>query len=107
MLSRLNTCLFHAKDTLPASIITGREGQFISETSFKKVRGISDHFDMPATRWLSNDQDLGFIGTYDLLPVKTVKGRWAQDKRQHSPSNTYLNIFAQVSDPPAVLHAVH
>ena len=66
MLSRLNTCLFHAKDTLPASIITGREGQFISETSFKKVRGISDHFDMPVIRWLSNDQDLGFIGDNHL-----------------------------------------
>ena len=61
------------------SLVTGTEGQFISEATIKKtsLRVFSQHFDMPAT--------------HNMLPLNTVEGSWTQKKRQHTLSNTYLS----------------
>ena len=55
VLSKLETCLFYAKD-----ILTGTRGQFISETIVRKTGQtvISEHICMPATHELLHDKYL-------------------------------------------------
>ena len=54
------------------SVVTGTEGQFISEATVKKtsLRVISENFDMTATQLVIRLQ----------RPVNTVEGSWMQKK---------------------------
>ena len=71
---------------------------------------ISDHFEMPSTHWLSDDKDLGFIGDNHLRSATSEDSKekiGAKQKATFSFKYLFRYLFAQVGDPPAVLHAVH